>query len=1054
MAERPSPHSLVISTLIVLTSLPRESLESCTVDDSGSGELVYDYDNSNNNDKDEDRGRYPNLLSCVDPTAVAAADPSGGSHAGWDADVERDAEEIVMDDVREYILSSIQGSSSGGGGDGGGGYDPSPSSVLAALRSITTTEGVKTVSSPEKIFLSYLSHKVFRTVDTLHDYVYDVLAKCTKKGTAEPAAAGTGGRVTDPIVNPECFLGVYVRKHVLGFDMLSFESVARLWEECRHWVDDGWDWVLVEAQRQEQKEKVDDAARSSAAALAGPSTTSWPPTASQLSSHLHSLSVDDSAAVAAPPIFESTIEHLASISQHDPTLPKLHYAKFLACLRSGERMGAVESLHRYFDYAVIAGRKEAVGRLLDFGDAGGSGGLDVTGGTGANDRRGGANAQQQHQRQGGADDGGNGGGGDGDPLKPLSRYAPLLLAMLHHSHGQYDLARKSAEEAVRVGQQCSDGRAVTLALGWLALLDQDVGSGNSSGDRGGNGDGEELWSLARSRASRHGPSSLSARSSLALAQGRAQNVGHASSLPSSAASSGSAGVRPGAGAADGPVGGGGRSASASSSIAAGTTVAANLAAAWSDLASSTTSPSPFAAAAQSPTPHLAAISSAQPETTATGTTPLDRPTTMLPVNSRQALNDIDQIVRLQALVGSSLWDGVGRGDLSSIESKASVLPRGGDVNNLDASQLAVAVTKIAMEALEGSANGRGAAVDSASVLTAHQRCLEELETLRRSYPQMDADVWSDTVAFVLHDWSVRLGLDTSTSKMSLPCAIRLHLSSRIPGCTRNSDRKFSRDMVEPALLLMEAQTASLSSQKRYEQAMEITQQSIRLASQHSLHVHRARNLLRLANIRCDCIPSQPTLVLPPLLECLSVCEQHGIDPIHAAALGTLGKIHLLMGNCRMARSVINAAMPSMIQAAPSDVVAGALLTLVKCDLALAREGDSNSTGGEQRSKKLLHRSMSMLSEAERKARDMSNMLMLLEIHYLRAQICNQLGPNYVPERDFASKQFVRVSKWLRNGGEINSLAKAAPSNLSDPDSVSSITESLVSLSSKAMAISA
>ena len=44
MAERPTPHSLVISTLIVLTSLPPESLERCTVDDSGSGEIVYDYD--------------------------------------------------------------------------------------------------------------------------------------------------------------------------------------------------------------------------------------------------------------------------------------------------------------------------------------------------------------------------------------------------------------------------------------------------------------------------------------------------------------------------------------------------------------------------------------------------------------------------------------------------------------------------------------------------------------------------------------------------------------------------------------------------------------------------------------------------------------------------------------------------------------------------------------------------------------------------------------------------------------------------------------------------
>ena len=257
----------------------------------------------------------------------------------------------------------------------------------------------------------------------------------------------------------------------------------------------------------------------------------WPPTSAQLSSHLYDYctthndnnnhgndgtTTATTAPTPTPAGYERTVEHLARISRDDPTLPPLHYARFLACLRNGERIGAVESLHRYFDYAVIAGRREAVGRLLDYnGDGAGAAG---SGGAGGNDAR--QQQQQRQQQQGGANSGAAAGGGadPADPLKPLSRYAPLLLTMLHHSHGQHGLARKAAEEAIRVGQQCSDSGAVTLALGWLALLDQELGgggggggghnaaSGNAGDAVGGNAGGasasEQLWTLARTRATR------------------------------------------------------------------------------------------------------------------------------------------------------------------------------------------------------------------------------------------------------------------------------------------------------------------------------------------------------------------------------------------------------------------------------------------------------------------------------------------------------------------------------------------------------------------------
>ena len=714
-----------------------------------------------------------------------------------------------------------------------------------------------------------------------------------------------------------------------------------------------------------------------------------------------------SALAPAPAVYEQTMEHLARISRDDPTLPPLHYAKFLACLRNGERIGAVESLHRYFDYAVIAGRKEAVGRLLDYGDG-------ASAGAGGND----AARQQQQQRQqqqGGANNatGGGGGGASGgdqaDPLKPLSRYAPLLLTMLHHSHGQYGLAKKAAEEAIRVGQQCSDSSAVTLALGWLALLDQELGGASGRGDHtnddtgdavdgnpGGASASEQLWTLARTRATRHGPTNLCSRSSLALAQGRAQNV--------VGAHSGSAGSSNGGNA---------------SSVARGTGGTSTLAAAWLDLASSTTSAIPSAAASTGP-PHLAGVQSTQTDNSAADTTaPSDRPTSILPLNnadSDQSRDSIDQIVRLQHLIGSRLWDSVGRGDMAALECKAATTsdnPGENTLNNLSAEELALAATKIAMSAMQGTVGFEKAHQgDDSPSSVAHKRCLDELVNLRSSYPQIDRDSWSNAVVLVLHDWAIR-----SQTNPSLSSSIRLHLrcgmaaSSTIPGLN-----SLPVGQIESTLLFLESQATALASQARFEDAMNVTRRAIDLASSHKLRVHHARSLLRLAKIRLACIPSQPTLVLPSLLECLSICEQHNIDPIHAAAVGTLGKVHLLMGNHTLARSVLSAAMPTIVQAAPGDTVADALVTLVKCDLALLQDGRraGQQAHQQQREKRLLSRATSLLSEAEQVAQDMSDRSILREILYLMARVSDLQGN--IPARNAASKRFVDLSSAKSLGG--------------------------------------
>lgn len=1033
MAERPTPHGLVLSALIVLSSLPSDCLEDCFLHPARPGRLgwasdgVGHEDNDAHDDVDDDdddssslvqvTGRYPSLVAPPSSAGAAAARRNSSEREG------------LWDDLREFLVEAMD---FGSPASSSGGYDPHPSIILARLRAAAasasrrrsasrsaTHAGNGNGNTPDELLLTYLGGTLFRSVDTLHDLVYDVLAQCTQKPTADRNHNGNNNAAAskEVTVDPTSRMGLYVRRRVLGFDMLCFESTARLWEECRRWVDDGWDWI-EQRQRYEEEEDYGQGLQSQAQAH-----SCWPPTSAQLSSHLydyctnnndnHTANTDGGGTTTptpAPAVYERTMEHLARISRDDPTLPPLHYAKFLACLKNGERIGAVESLHRYFDYAVIAGRREAVGRLLDYhcdgAGGGGGGGIGGGGAGGNNDAR---QQQQQQRQQGGANGGASAGGADqADPLKPLSRYAPLLLTMLHHSHGQHGLARKAAEEAIRVGQQCSDSGAVTLALGWLALLDQELGGAVGGGGRGehnasvdmgdgvgGNAGGpsasEQLWTLARTRATRHGPVNLCSRSSLALAQGRAQNaVG-----PHPGSSGSSNGTNP-------------------SSSARGTTGGTStLGAAWLDLASSTTSAIPSAAASTGP-PHLAGVQSNQADNSAADTTaPSDRPTSILPLSnadSDQSRDGIDQIVRLQHLIGSRIWDSVGRGDMASLECKAATAsdtPGESSLNNLSAKELALAATKIAMSAMQGTVGIEKVRPDDNSPpSTAHKRCLDELVNLRSTHPQIDRDSWSNAVVLVLHDWAIR-----SQTNTPLSSSIRLHLrcgmaaSSATPGLN-----SLSVGQIESTLLFLESQATALTSQGRFEDAMSVTRKAIDLAAWHNLHVHHANSLLRLAKIRLACIPSQPTLVLPSLLECLSICEQHIIDPIHAAAVGTLGKVHLLMGNHTLAQSVLSAAMPTIVQAAPGDTVADALVTLAKCDLALLQDGRRNGLQAQQqqqREKRLLNRATSLLSEAEQVAQDMSDRSMLREIVYIMAHVGNLRGD--VSARDAASKRFVDLS---------------------------------------------
>ena len=127
MAERPTPHSLVLSTLIVLASLPTDALEDCYVVvppnpdryperpvkikklgwASNDGRGYEDNDAANDDDDDDEDGSGENVqVSGRYPSLIA---PPSGFSATSAANVRRssDEREQLWESVREFLVEAI-----------------------------------------------------------------------------------------------------------------------------------------------------------------------------------------------------------------------------------------------------------------------------------------------------------------------------------------------------------------------------------------------------------------------------------------------------------------------------------------------------------------------------------------------------------------------------------------------------------------------------------------------------------------------------------------------------------------------------------------------------------------------------------------------------------------------------------------------------------------------------------------------------------------------------------------------------------------------------------
>lgn len=229
--------------------------------------------------------------------------------------------------------------------------------------------------------------------------------------------------ITEGLVDGTSACGMFLRKVCLGFDQLSFETTALLWSDLQEEMKLAVQSLEEGTNDNTNRNNAQDDDRSY-----------WPLSASQMETALRrecfclgGISNREDEDLS----FEEMEVKLRQVLSHDPELPAAHFLRFLNCVKHGERVGALDSLHQYFDYAIIQGTK-------------------------------------------------------GKP-QDILQFAAILLASLHSSFGDSALAKMATDEAVRVAQQSMDAACVAFALGWIFSNEQQeagggLGSADSAGD--------------------------------------------------------------------------------------------------------------------------------------------------------------------------------------------------------------------------------------------------------------------------------------------------------------------------------------------------------------------------------------------------------------------------------------------------------------------------------------------------------------------------------------------------------------------------------------------
>ena len=895
-------------------------------------------------------------------------------------------------------------------------------------------------------------------------------------------------------IDGESTFGIYMRKLCLGMEEIPFEALSRLWNSLKEFVkreqkmSDEME-EKGEGKRydgEEEKEYVDcyDEEYYYGSMVAA---EDWLPSSPQierivrntcLRNNLDSLLMHHHGNKNNNENFHQTNssggssssaknqhgrqQQLHNLLETHPECPSIHFLLYLTSLANGRHSQAIESLHRYFDYAMIHERKERAERSLMIQVSGGGGGdsngssmLTTGGGAGVGTMgnmgsgmggiTGGMTGgivngtvttgvgQQQHQQQrGGA------AGGATNNVQPMYKesnvmqYAAILLAQTYYRFGYTMLSLQATEEAIRVAQQSGDAECVCFANGWLALVSSSLGSNNNNGVVGrrsrGGGRGcsgsvyASVGGLDCSGSSLGNAIDNNYYRPLAPASSNSNSIGNhlltnrreeeamLHRCQARAAERGLTSLASGASLelarrlAYQRHGMSSGVADDSTNVEGGGREGVSSLA-WDSIQSAGRMPIVSQAGHVRGGNHRG-TSAGGASSSATGQAPTDI-YNMTPAEATSILGR-------QNVAIAGLWESTGHLSLASLSSCATLYGSGGSDYN-EGGGGGNAISSMAMNrVLSSFANGPGLDVwsrmdhhgeDTGDVT--NQQCrggtyaaiLNHLATLSQGSNSERALIAAST----LHEWSMR-SYDLSLAQ-GLNTLLANHAS--LPSSPALGG---ALPAVEASLVYLAQSTHLICQRGEYDKAKAFCRRACWLANRHGLMYHLGWNLLQLSLINLEASSSRaPERALAPLLECLDLAEKHAMDPLRAVALSTLSKIFLCMGGKRYgkARALLKSAMPLIMQHGHVWFQGEAFLTLAKCYLAEVstkeKKNESTST--------ILKLHKTALAELKKSAfyfEQIEDVHRLRQVYYLQARVCQML-PDAKKERDQAAKVFTQLT---------------------------------------------
>ncbi len=847
-----------------------------------------------------------------------------------------------------------------------------------------------------------------------------------------------GSMIRPSHLERESVFGVFLRKLLLDCNGLGFEGLASLLDDIKAYV------AHAETDADEMMPV---------------------PTGSREAQQYLQRRVLDLDQNVGRRTYEDTEAEVERLLRRHPELPRGQFLCYLNSTRHGEFTGALDSLHRYFDYAI---------------------------------RRGGPNAT-----------------GKTSTSRNIVQYAALNLAALHFRLGHTALAFAAINETVRVAQQNSDHLCVAFALAWLYQLLA----------RAGDPQAEEVLFRCLGRAADQKLRHLESTAALSLAtfeiQGASRFHGGAFHMPggggagagvggsTSSSSSLSHPAQPpaaslGGGGCGGSRGGGGTGTGGTAGIVVGGE-SSRPRSVWNLLR--------LSVAAE--TAGLAPSLGVAAPTNTTG--PPQPASATLSASLASALQSRDafpltlaeglELASRRCLVAAGAWELLGHRELMLTQAKKLLYCYNKGEQEPSASHLDtyLARLKVALASLRGGGGSLRQATDDGGAAggaggggggggggishynstpqfqpspkqallqsgagkrrrrtsgdggaggggggggndpSLYGAALDELAALQDDFPVPVDNLLPHTVTMLEHEQALLRGQSRRAYELGL----------RLRGLSASTTAEAGGKGLEAHVEGQLQWALGLLETGRASQCVQATQQLADLCERQRLPWHYMRCLLQLARAYLVACPSDPTGALPPLLRCLTLCETFDTDPLHATTTALLAQVHLRLGAPSKARALLKAALPVLLEHAPVRDQGDAWLTLAQCYLQELSStsaaavggaaGDGNDEEGEDDEdhvRPTLLRALALLGRALPAFRQAQDLRKMREVYYLEARLHDRLAQlqqeqvvveddaiDHVALREEAAKHFFEVSDTLR----VNSAAEAEPLAEGDDD---------------------